>query len=180
MKHITMRIYSYKELDEEIKHRIKSRQWFADYMEEQYNWASMEIIQFWQEKLETMGFEVAEIQYSGFYSQGSGACFTADHKHGRITIYGRRTFPEAMMVDPHCFDWGEPMISGDKQEKILHFAKEQANKIYMDLQTAYDTIYDNDDYIGDIFDGNGIMFSVQGTPFLVDSDSGMEMYVPLY
>lgn len=180
MEHITMRIYSYKELDEEIKRRIKVRQWFADYMEIYYKDSEEEIIQLWQEKLETMGFEDAEIQYSGFYQQGSGACFHANHKHGRIVIYGRGTFPEAMMFDPHCFDWGEPMISGEKQEKILHFAKEQAGKIYMDLQTAYDAVYDNDDYIGDIFDGNDIMFSVLGTPFMVDSDSSTEMYIPMY
>jgi len=35
------------------------------------------IIDYWIEKLQDIGFEDAQIEYTGFYSQGDGASFTA-------------------------------------------------------------------------------------------------------
>lgn len=42
-----------------------------------YDWWDCEF-EYWQEKLETLGFNNAKIYFSGFYSQGDGACFDAD------------------------------------------------------------------------------------------------------
>jgi hypothetical protein len=179
MKHINVRVYSYKELDQHQRDTIKIKQWCVEYLQDFYELASQATIDHWMERLKTMGFEDANPIYKGFYYQGSGACFTAYHKHGRIvTPYGG-TFPDAMYFEPHCFDWGDPMISGEKQEKILHFAKCQARKIYDDLTDDYEGIFNNDEFIGNVFDNNNIMFTAKGTPFIMENDieAGTEMYI---
>lgn len=42
-----------------------------------YDW-SQDVCEFWKEKLDSLGYPGADIRFSGFWSQGDGASFTAD------------------------------------------------------------------------------------------------------
>lgn len=69
MKEKTMKLYSIDELDEKAKQRAiddwtNHGEFFADF-----------VIEDCTERLHALGFEDVKIYYSGFYSQGDGACF---------------------------------------------------------------------------------------------------------
>lgn len=73
-KEIKVMVYSYKELDQKAK--LKVREWFknnGNYPEDDWYTA---IIEDQTERLEELGYEDIDICFSGFYSQGDGASFT--------------------------------------------------------------------------------------------------------
>lgn len=65
--------YCFRELSEEVQQEIidRNRERNVD-----YNWWEF-TIDYWKEKLEQIGFDNADIRFSGFWSQGDGASFTA-------------------------------------------------------------------------------------------------------
>lgn len=71
---ISTTVYLYDELPTD-KAKGKAREWFlTDYPEQ--DWADF-LLERWKcETLPALGFDNAEIQYSGFWSQGDGASFT--------------------------------------------------------------------------------------------------------
>jgi len=72
---IVRNIYKFEELSETSKE--KALQDWEIFLSEGDNWHEYEI-EYWVEKLQEIGFLNAEIQFSGFWSQGDGASFTAD------------------------------------------------------------------------------------------------------
>jgi len=73
-------IYFFDELPENLKHKAieENHDWNID-----YEWYSLSIDE-WKNRLEKMGFEDANIRFSGFWSQGDGASFTASCDHQKI------------------------------------------------------------------------------------------------
>jgi len=76
MKTIEVKLFKLDELGEEAKKNAitKSREsdnWFD------YDWFDC-IYELWAEKLKQQGIDVKKIYFSGFCSQGDGACFDAD------------------------------------------------------------------------------------------------------
>lgn len=71
MQTIETKVYTYDELNE--KAQAKAREWLTtgDYD----TFFSEYVVEEWKEKLEKMGFDGVKIYYSGFWSQGDGACF---------------------------------------------------------------------------------------------------------
>lgn len=67
-------VYSFDELSEEVQAKVLDK--FRDTNTNYDDWNDS-IIDGWKEDLNTIGFGDAEIMYSGFYSQGDGACFTS-------------------------------------------------------------------------------------------------------
>ncbi len=67
-------VFTFQELSEKAKAKA-----LADYYDinTDFNWYECNI-EYWQEKLGAIGFENAEIFFSGFSSQGDGACFDSD------------------------------------------------------------------------------------------------------
>jgi hypothetical protein len=71
-KTIKVKLYTFDELSDKEKVLNEYRDINVDY-DGWYNF----VIENWQEKLEKLGYEDVKIYFSGFYSQGDGACFTA-------------------------------------------------------------------------------------------------------
>ena len=75
MKIVEIKTYKFDELSKEsqdvaIEH---FRQWIGEVDD-----SGQFVIEMWEEELAEKGFEDAKIYYSGFWSQGDGACFDAD------------------------------------------------------------------------------------------------------
>jgi len=73
-KTITVKTYTFDELLEEAKEKVLER--YRDINVDFDGWHDV-IIDDWKMKLEDLGYEDVKIYYSGFYSQGDGACFEA-------------------------------------------------------------------------------------------------------
>lgn len=67
-------VYEFDELPADIQDKAVEE---LQYCNVEDGWWDDFMIEEWQEKLATMGYEDAEIEYSGFSSQGDGACFKA-------------------------------------------------------------------------------------------------------
>ena len=76
MRTMEVKVYSFEELSEKSKATVieKNRDINVDYED----WAEC-LLDEWKAKLARIGFHEAEISYSGFSSQGDGACFDARH-----------------------------------------------------------------------------------------------------
>ena len=74
MRTIQVKLYKFNELGKEAKEKVleKHREWNVEFDE----WYDC-LFENWKEKLDKVGFEDAKIEFSGFWSQGDGACFTA-------------------------------------------------------------------------------------------------------
>jgi hypothetical protein len=77
MRNVTKKVYTFHELSEDVQEKVINA-----YRDDSYNFDFNElhgqfIIDYWIEKLQDIGFEDAQIEYTGFYSQGDGASFTA-------------------------------------------------------------------------------------------------------
>jgi hypothetical protein len=79
MKTKTIDVYSFEDLDESAKEN--AREWFRTGALG-YDWW-----EFIFEDVKTigkiLGIEIDEIEFSGFYNQGSGACFTGDYNYAK-------------------------------------------------------------------------------------------------
>ena len=74
---ITYDVYTFEELPENIQDELiaKEQELVADDWDYFY---SYDIIDDWEEKLESQGFNNPKINYRGFWSQGDSASFTTD------------------------------------------------------------------------------------------------------
>ena len=77
-------------------------------------------------KLESMGYSNIKIEYSGFYSQGDGASFTA--KHGDDEIYRFN----------YHYSHSNSVTSDNKE--LLNEARQLMNEFYRQLETAYESL----------------------------------------
>lgn len=98
MREKTITVYKFSELTPTVQERVldKMRDWQVD----DYNWYESEI-DYWKEKLDLIGFENAEIAFSGFYSQGDGASFTADINSEKIfntLAYCAKRYDDALTI----------------------------------------------------------------------------------
>ena len=67
-------VFNYENLPEDIKQTVLAR--YQDFNVDGDEWYES-IFENWQERLAQQGFENAKLSFSGFYSQGDGASFTA-------------------------------------------------------------------------------------------------------
>ncbi|MEM3335451.1 MAG: hypothetical protein QXY47_05415 [Thermoplasmata archaeon] len=88
-KTIKLKTYTFDELKDEVKEKVLEK--YRDINVNYDGWHDF-IIDDWKRKIENLGYENVKIYYSGFYSQGDGACFVATvniekwikkHKAGR-------------------------------------------------------------------------------------------------
>lgn len=91
MKTKTLKLYEYGELPDDIKAKILENH---RYINVDDSWWHEGEVDYWKDELKAEGFEDAEIAFSGFYSQGDGASFTASvnietflRKHRAITRF---------------------------------------------------------------------------------------------
>lgn len=145
------------------------------------------ILDAWKEKLTAKGFLNAEISYTGFWSQGDGASFTADidFSNPEINAY----VPE--LFKPHAKDmtgsiyrtsrqYSHPNTVGididvdaneatpdeqkayDKLETdVLAYARELMKELYKELADAYDA-EQSDEAVTDTIEANEYEFTADG------------------
>ena len=96
MRTINIKAYRYDELSEEAKERVLKEQ---RHVNVRFNdWHDL-IIDAWKFSLEEFAFFAPKIYFSGFYSQGDGACFECD------SIYTDKLF-EAVKSEINTFSQG--------------------------------------------------------------------------
>lgn len=147
------------------------------------------IYEMWQEKLVAMGYEDAQISYSGFCSQGDGASFTCDEidilkwlrshkkltKYAYIGKYAEDIWLKIERIDNHYCHYNTiaarmnscqaPAIV-DKTldefiEEINEDAKSLSRDIYKSLQEEYEALT-SDDAIADMIEDNEYEFTADG------------------
>ena len=74
MHTIPINLYSFEELAPAVQQQVVERERYIN-VDDSF-WYEP-IIEYWTDKLHQRGFEEAKILFSGFGSQGDGACFTA-------------------------------------------------------------------------------------------------------
>lgn len=120
MKTVTqeIKVYTYSELNETVKDKVKEN--FSD-----VEFHTQETINDWKEKLETLGYDSPEIHYSGFSSQGDGACFDANPDTNRLVER-----------------WEEETKSQFNHQALRHlFIEQVSGKIY---KTYYSNHYNHE------------------------------------
>lgn len=75
-------------------------------------------------KLSKLGFYDIKLSFSGFYSQGDGASFSAKHSRGNIYTRGRYCHSNTM----NC----------DESDTLLVVSKRIADSLYKDLRNEYE------------------------------------------
>lgn len=75
MKTLSINVYPVNELPEDIKTKVLNKYRYIN-TEDSYWYEPT--IEDWKNELHKQGFPNAEIHFSGFHSQGDGACFDAD------------------------------------------------------------------------------------------------------
>lgn len=80
MQELSIKVYEFTELPQEIQNKLIQEELKAEYGISywDYDTFSKDIMADWKSDLQELGFNNAEIKYSGFCSQGDGASFTAD------------------------------------------------------------------------------------------------------
>jgi hypothetical protein len=111
---------TYDELTEDQKLKVLEKYYDIN---TDYEWYE-HLTEYYQEKLQKLGFYKISFEFSGFYSQGDGASFKAKHKRGTIYKQGRYSHSNTMCCD--------------ESEVLLLVAKRIANKYYNDLKKEYD------------------------------------------
>ena len=92
-----------------------------------WEFVSDDLIKDFTGELESMGYSNIKIEYSGFYSQGDGASFTA--KHGDDEIYRNNSHYSH-----------SNSVSCDNKE-LLEQARKLMNEFYKRLMNAYEYLY---------------------------------------
>lgn len=144
----------------------------------------------WKDKLNKLGFNNVEIFFSGFWSQGDGACFTADvdtakwlkaHKLANkmralysnaelwtfsISHVGRYYHENSMVVEEQFWNDTPNFKAEAQQDKMLHLLEaevvELAKQLYKDLEAEYENLT-SDDVIADYLTTNEYDFLENGS-----------------
>lgn len=88
----------FTELDDEAKE--KAREWMLE-ATAQDDWYADDVIRDWQTMLGYLGFRVPNIYYSGFWSQGDGACFTGSWRLDRVDYAGFASARSEQMAEKY-------------------------------------------------------------------------------
>lgn len=86
--------------------------------------------EYYENKLKKLGFTDIKFEFSGFWSQGDGASFTAKHKRGDIYKIGYYAHSHTM----HC----------DDSKALLLVARRIADQLYRSLETDYEYLTSRD------------------------------------
>lgn len=82
MKTIQLELFTFNELSDEAKTKAINSERNSENLEYYYSGE----VEYYQDVLKNIGFTNVEISFSGFYSQGDGASFTADYDSSLINL----------------------------------------------------------------------------------------------
>ncbi|RTL04165.1 hypothetical protein EKK58_11155 [Candidatus Dependentiae bacterium] len=138
--------YDFKELDKKTQDRVIGKMSDINVDHEWYDF----IFEEWTQKLNDHGFTDVKIEFSGFYSQGDGACFTAKHEKGDVYRISHH------YSHSRC-------ITSDSEE-IRDLARNLSDLIYIDLRKTYDHLTSRESIIETI-ECNEYLFHSDGRIF---------------
>lgn len=111
MRTVNIQIYKYEELSDEAKEKVLTEQ---RHVNVRFNdWFEL-IIDAWKCSLEEFAFFAPRIYFSGFYSQGDGACFECD------SIYTDRLF-ESVRAEIDTFSKDFQEVFKTQEEALYNF-----------------------------------------------------------
>jgi len=156
----TINLYSFDELTKEQQEKVIENHRDINTFDNWHDWE----IEEWTQKLSRQGFNDAKIYFSGFYSQGDGASFSANVDLSKF-LKGRRLatkYAKEMKLaeetgdnivieqsSPHyCHEYTMSIDSdnlpADLENFILEEARKQACAIYKDLRSLYEDLTSNE------------------------------------
>ena len=109
-----------------------------------YSWYECTIEEF-ESKLKKLGFYDIKTEFTGFWSQGDGACFTAKHKRG--VIYKGQFTRYSHSGTMSC----------DESDVLLAASKRLSNKLYKTLANEYEYLT-SDEAIAETIEANEYEF----------------------
>lgn len=190
MRKATVKVYSFNELSDEIKEKVLTV--YRDFNTEIGNWYEP-IQEGFIEDLEKLGYSDIKTYYSGFWSQGDGACFEGQvslldwlqsHKlktqfknlntylkeygddYLSIRQVGRYYHSGSMAVvdDVHT----ETKKQSDELDEVIKLIEteieEMADKYYNNLERYYEELT-TDEAVAEAIVENDLEFTVDGKPW---------------
>ncbi len=131
MKTVTINAYTFDELNDEAKE--KAREWFRkDYPE--HGWWEF-VYEDFKEKAFNAGFDVGEIYFSGFWSQGDGAMFEYSSIHNSLRV----EFIKSLKLSPMREGWliNNTCVSGSaKHSGHYYHNKCVSHSIYWEVDNG--------------------------------------------
>ena len=186
MREHTVKVYEFSELKPEVQAKVLDRE--RDINTDGDYW-SEETIQDAKEELEGLGYECVRVLYSGFGSQGDGACFTArvnmEEWLGKHKLKGkykralsayrewgasievkhtyRYYFATSTTVETSCDGRDDKTV--DEVEAIAELIRAEretlGNKLYRELETVYFSLT-SDEEVRESIEANGYEYEVNG------------------
>ncbi len=173
MKTKTIKLYQFDELSEEQKAKVIEKHQDINTFDGWSDW----LLEDEKDKLSRQGFKNAKIYYSGFWSQGDGASFSADVdleqflKGRRIaTKYAKalklyQDSGDNVVIDQgghYCHEYtmsiNSDNLSDELEAFILEEAREQARSVYQALRSTYESLT-SDEEIADTLRANEYYFN---------------------
>jgi hypothetical protein len=121
MKTIELKLYNFSELSPEAQNKALEKYRYFDVEGDDDTY----VLDHWKEgELEEMGFENAEIFYSGFNSQGDGASFDADVNVSKFIKANKLEEKFAKILKFEADDRGYVCINIEKNSYASHYSHE--------------------------------------------------------
>lgn len=180
-----VKVYEFSELSKEAKEHALEK--LRDINVNYQDWHDFTLDE-WKENLNKMGFYDVKIYYSGFWSQGDGACFIGnldletylenikrktkfkklielkDYINISITHNHRYYFSTSTNINIEFYDEETKEISdllADLEEILKNHREELGNQIYKDLEESY--IYlTSDEAVIETIEANDYEFTSDG------------------
>jgi hypothetical protein len=189
MQIVEIKTYKFDELSEKAQMKAIEREQVNDYGLLYGAWYG-DVINEWKEKLAMFGYEDTTIYFSGFSSQGDGACFITKNidltkwlKAQKLTNKYRASFLHSddfhvsiekishhysheFTVDCNVEGWSDNEKINEQlnmlEKIIIDHARSLMKQIYRDLEAEYDYLTD-EDVIRDYLTSNEFDFLEDGT-----------------
>jgi hypothetical protein len=188
MRELVTKVYRFDELNDTAKEKaIETQRTFENEFNDHWHEFSIED---WVSELSARGFEGAEISFSGFWSQGDGASFTAqidlnkylksrklankfksvavhaDEITARVYRTSSRYVHENTVdveLEAGWYNQNEKLEAqlADLEKTILEDVRSTSNQIYKDLEQDWD-YFIADENIKEIIESNNFEFTAEG------------------
>lgn len=187
MKNITVQAFDVRELDGKAKE--KALNWLTECATD-YEWYDL-LLEEWKAKLADLGYIDADIKFSGFWSQGDGASFTATvdlgawikqaksrHQYaeldadcgvtasiGRLSSHyvHENTIAAELGIEFSDTTDDQNALLSKLESALTEDARELSKEIYRDLEKAYESIT-SEDALLETADANEFVFDKYGAP----------------
>lgn len=176
MKTVKINTYTFNELSPEIQGKVLEKNRYINTDSDFWHESTLE---HWKEKLKVQGFDEPKILFSGFGSQGDGACFTCSNIDFEKVLNGKYKTVDVLSSISHNgryyyakstevqVNTGDTVTNEEHQqiESDIEAERERiGNEIYKDLEKDWD-YYTSDEAIKETFEANDSEFLKDGTPF---------------